>query len=270
MITDIIKRISKYYQIKYLSPFGLMIVSTQVDNFTKTLSGEEVKELIKHHRLLVLRGFEEISSAFLVDYAKTMGPLLEWEFGNVMEMKVHDSPKNYLFTHHHVPFHWDGAFHKEPRYLVFHCIEAPDKNTGGETLYTDTHLLWNHASDEEKEVWTHYQLTYKTEKLAHYGGQITVPLIQNHIDTGETILRFAEPVPTTMPNPVEVEVISIDKILAEQFIKDMTIRCYDLKYCYTHIWDKNDFLIADNFALLHARRAFKHFTPRHLRRIQIL
>ena len=45
--------------------------------------------------------------------------LLEWDFGPIMEMKFSASAKNYLFSEEEVPFHWDGAFLKEPKYLIF-------------------------------------------------------------------------------------------------------------------------------------------------------
>ncbi|RDI41522.1 TauD/TfdA dioxygenase family protein [Aquicella lusitana] len=256
--------------IQMLEPFGLEIIANDRPDFTMLVDSKILKTLVKQFRIVVLRGFAPVGKDSLVQYAKTIGPLLEWEFGNVMEMHAQEMPKNYLFTHGRVPFHWDGAFYREPRYLLFHCIEAPLADCGGETIFSDTHQIWLRADENEKSTWANIKITYKTEKLAHYGGCITVPLVQAHPDTQETILRFAEPVPPHMLNPVEVRLEETDGDQSYQFIHRMAERCYRPENCYIHTWQQNDFLIADNFALIHARRAFRAFSPRHLRRIQVL
>lgn len=262
--------LSNSVEMELLQPFGLQITAKKHTSFTSVVESKLLKMLTQRYKIIILRNFSEVNKEGLVDYAKSIGPLLEWEFGNVMEMRAHEEPKNYLFTHGPVPFHWDGAFHQEPRYLLFHCIEAPNKAAGGETFFSNTNQIWQDASQVEKESWSRLKLTYKTEKLAHYGGRITVPFVQNHPDTHEKILRFAEPVPSTMLNPVDVSVEDTHQADANQFIVDMTARCYSNKNCYVHTWEKNDFLMADNYALLHRRHAFKEFSARHLRRIQVL
>lgn len=256
--------------IEFLKPFGIKISAKEAVGFASVVKPDILMQLVKKYHLVVLRDFAALPKEGLVEYAQQLGSLLEWEFGNVMEMKVHTEPANYLFTHGPVPFHWDGAFHREPRYLLFHCIDAPLKNAGGETIFTNTKQIWRKASAKEKTLWSTLRLTYQTEKKAHYGGAITVPLVQTHPDSGKTILRFAERVPKPMLNPVAVSVEDYAQEKTDQFIDDMAKRCYDEKYCYTHIWEANDFLLADNFALLHGRKAFHQFSPRHLRRIQIL
>lgn len=268
MISDLFKQ-TDILKINYLQPFGLMIQAKKQLAILEVLNGSTLRELTKSFRLVVLRGFLPLAKENLVQYAKTMGPLLEWDFGHVMEMRVHEKPVNYLFTHDQVPFHWDGAFHIVPKFLLFHCIEAPSQEAGGETLFTDTTKLLRDASDQEKAAWGQYQFTYKTEKRAHYGGEIKVDLIQTHPDTKDPILRFAEPVPDTQLNPVSVKMHGLEQQLTDEFINDMAVRCYQSSVCYEHEWHENDLLLADNHALLHARRAFREFSPRHLRRIQI-
>ena len=258
-------------EMKLLQPFGLQISANKSHaDFASLLKGEALSALVQQHHLVLLRGFAALQKEKLVNYAASIGPLLEWEFGNVMEMRVQHEPKNYLFTHGHVPFHWDGAFHHVPRFLLFHCIEAPEKTAGGETIFCDTHRIWRHANTQEKAKWPLYTLTYSTDKLAYYGGQIRVPLVQTHPFTHKTILRFAEPVPASMLNPVDVFVENTDENTAKKLIQTLSARCYQPENCYVHTWQQHDFLVADNHALLHARHAFKAFSPRHLRRIQIL
>lgn len=258
------------FKSEYLTPFGIKLVAQQEKVTLADIPLDLIHQLIKTHKLVLIRGLENISESSLIKFSKTIGALLAWDFGVVMEMRVHEKPKNYLFTHGHVPFHWDGAFHREPRYLMFNCVEAPLANSGGETLFANTSLIWQAAGKAEQHDWLLKKIRYKTEKLAHYGGEISVQLVQQHPDTRETILRFAERVPNTMLNPVEISIDDMTIAQAEQWAESFTQRCYLEKFCYAHTWQYNDILLADNFSLIHARRAFKQFSPRFLRRIQIL
>lgn len=269
LVSDIFTK-QDAFTIQSLNPFGIALIAKKAISVDEVISGSVLKELVKTYRLVLLRGFESIDKSILVDYAETLGPLLEWNFGKVMEMRVHEKPANYLFTHGHVPFHWDGAFHRVPRYLLFHCIAAPLDNAGGETLFTDTTRIWHDASQEEKREWSGKRITYQTEKLAHYGGRITERLVQTHPDTGDTILRYAESVPSSMLNPVDVWVENTNDASANEMLETLAHRCYDARYCYSHAWQQGDFILVDNHALIHGRRAFSDFSPRHLRRIQIL
>lgn len=247
-----------------LFPFGAVL-----DDIS-ALDATYLKTLLAQHKIILMRGAAYHDKAALIEFAQTLGDLLAWDFGTVMEMRVDAEPKNYLFTHGAVPFHWDGAFYREPRYLLFQCIEAPLPDCGGETLFCDTTAIWRQASEQEKTYWRSLQLTYATQKIAHYGGRIMVNMVQKHIDHDGTILRFAEPVPETMLNPVSLTINDFTEQQTQVFVKNMQERCYHPDNCYTHTWQQGDLLIADNYALIHARHAFKQFSPRHLRRIQIL
>jgi len=194
------------------------------------------------------------------------GPLLEWEFGRVMDMQVKPETKNYLFTHEHVPYHWDGAFHQTPRYLVFQCLQAPQSGCGGETFFCDTVKVWQSAQDAQKQLWKNTTITYKTKKLAHYGGKITQSMVSKHPYTCDTIIRYAEPVSSRL-NPVSININHPDQ---QQFIDNMHSLLYQENHMYTHTWQTGDYLIADNYALLHGRHAFGNLSPRHLRRIQVM
>lgn len=269
LISDVFTKLDSY-EIQSIEPFGIALIAKKSIAIDEVISGDLLKEFVKTYRLVLLRGFQSIEKIALVNYAESMGPLLEWEFGKVMEMRVHEKPTNYLFTHGPVPFHWDGAFHHVPRFLMFHCIEAPAVNAGGETLFTDTTRIWQEASIDEKRSWLDKQISYQTEKLAHYGGQITQRLVQKHPETGEVVLRYAENVPSTMLNPVDVWVEEVAEHAAADMLATLAKRCYQPEYCYTHVWQRDDFILADNHALVHGRNAFSDFSPRHLRRIQVM
>lgn len=202
-----------------------------------------------------------LSEENLLEIAGSYGELLHWDFGPVMTMKYDRNASNYLFSDEAVPFHWDGAFYKEPRFLLFYCTES--EGAGGETTFTDTTKLWNSLSESEKGDCLKVTLTYSTEKKAHYGGTITVPLVQKHPVTGETILRIAERVETEK-NPVTLTIDGAD----ESFYEKMKTRLYE--NMTAHSWKKGDLLIVDNFRFLHGRLPLGNNMKRSFKRIQIL
>lgn len=197
----------------------------------------------------------------LLALARSYGPLLSWDFGPIMTMKYQKEATNYLFSDEAVPFHWDGAFYKEPKLLLFYCVES--EGEGGETTFTDTTRLWNSLSGAEKDECRNVTLTYSTEKKAHYGGTIRVPLVQTHPETGEVILRLAEKVETEK-NPVTLKIEGA----SEEFYDRMVRKLYD--NMIAHKWEKGDLLLVDNFRYLHGRRALKSNMNRCFKRIQIL
>lgn len=253
--------------LKPLKPFGLAIeIKDQRD--LETLTGETLLYLAKEHSLLILRGLRNFTPLELRNFALSFpnSSLLEWETGAIMEMKPKRDPSNYLFSREKVPFHWDGAFFNVPDFLIFQCIKAPGQEAGGETLFTNTVNLHRTLSQKDREFLGNISLTYKTEKLAHYGGEFTTPVLTKHPLTGKGIVRFAEEV-TTELNPVSLKVEGTND--SRSLIEGLTSKIYSDEFCYAHEWKQGDVLIADNHALLHGRRPFKIETERHLRRVQV-
>jgi alpha-ketoglutarate-dependent taurine dioxygenase len=188
-----------------------------------------------------------------------------------VDLVVQDDPKNYLFASGDVPFHWDGAFvEANPRWFFFQCLDAtPD--AGGETVFSDTTAVYRDADEETRKTWSRISVTYQTEKVAHYGGQVTEKLISQHPVTGLPVLRFAEPLdPAVYKNPVFVTVDGIDESWTGEFLTSMVERLHRRDYCYDHAWRTGDIVIADNFALVHGRNAFSGPTNRHLQRVEVI
>jgi alpha-ketoglutarate-dependent taurine dioxygenase len=222
-------------------------------------------------RVLVLRGFSLMHKEEFADYCRQWGDVLKWEPGEVVDLVVQDDPKNYLFASGDVPFHWDGAFvEANPKWFFFQCLDAtPD--AGGETVFSDTTAVYRDADDETRERWSRISVTYRTEKLAHYGGEVTEKLISEHPVTGLPVLRFAEPLdPAVYKNPVFVEVAGIDEAEVDDFLKTMAEQLHRRDYCYDHVWQTGDIVIADNYALVHGRNAFTGPTTRHLQRVEVI
>ena len=57
---------------------------------------------------------------------------------------------------------------------------------------------------------------------------------------------------------------------ATGFLADLAARLRDPKVCFAHRWQAGDVVIADNHALLHARRAFRPEAPRRISRVNVL
>lgn len=261
-------------------PFGLKIEAQEPGVSLGSLDVAELRALVLQNRVLVLRGFAPLGREAFQEYAATWGELLLWNFGAILDVVVAADAQNYLFTHGSVPHHWDGAFADTVPFLqIFQCLAAPgdsgapetatgSANLGGETVFCDTTRVWNAASPQLQASWAQTTVGYRTDKLAHYGGQISAPLVSHHLVTGETTLRFAEPhnAETAPLNPLflEVQGNSLDALL-----QDLQPRLYADEYCYVHEWREGDFVIADNHALLHARKAFAPGASRHLQRIHV-
>lgn len=246
---------------KMLSPFGVLL--------NNHIDGNELRSSVLENGLVIIRGHDIRTQNDFLMYAKTLGECLEWEFGAINELKVDKEKKNYLYTHQNVPFHWDGAFKMSPSFLLFHCLQAPRQDAGGETLFTHTGQLYNALNHADKDGFQSIKLNYQTDTVVHYGGNITTTMVSKHPHTKKTILRYAEPVDTEY-NPVSLSISGLKEEGETSFIEKMKGLIYDNRFCYQHQWRKNDLVIVDNHALIHARHAFKQDTQRHIRRIQII
>jgi alpha-ketoglutarate-dependent taurine dioxygenase len=252
-----------------LSPFGLEVTATTPGDPLAGLSVPAVRSWVAEHRLLVLRGFADPADDEMLAFCRGLGEVLEWEFGSVNELQVRPDTKNYLYTNREVPFHWDGAFvGRVPHYIFFHCRVAPPPGSGGETTFCDTTRLLRLVTAEERARWEQVRITYSTDKVVHYGGSFTSPLLASHPVSGETVLRFAEPVEDL--NPVHLAIEGVPAAEQQAFLRRMHEWLNDPAVCCAHPWQKGDVVLADNHALLHGRRAFAQPAARHLRRVNIL
>ena len=229
------------------------------------LGSEQVKSWIAAHRVLVLRGLDPLVKRTMPLAARRLGPLQAWSFGAVNVLKIDPDKDNYLFTESEVPLHWDGAFKGEiPNYLMFHCLEAPPADAGGETVFVDSETLWNGLDDQAQASWRTARFRYSTDKVVHYGGTFDSALVAVHPLTGAPILRFAEPVVGL--NPVSVEALHSGSPTVEEIAAALR----DPDHRLLHKWVANDVVLADNHALLHGREAFAKHAPRLLHRVNIL
>lgn len=266
-------RLASLPSVDLVRPFGCVVHAGRPGQDLREIPVGDLRSLAMEHRLVVLRGFAMFATETFADYCATWGMLLKWNFGHVLDLKVHEEPKNYLFTNGSVPFHWDGAFAEAvPSFQCFQCLKAPLPGSGGETTFADTMTVWRDADADVRSLWDGISITYATEKLAHYGGRITARLVGRHPLLGEPTLRYNEP-PDAQTSPLNTPTLEVDGAAPMQvnaLLSNLRERLYSPRHCYAHAWNDGDFLIADNHALLHGRRAFLSHSPRHLQRVHIL
>lgn len=257
------------WTLEQLKPFGLVVESQAQGMDLQAIPVSVLKRWVDDYRVVILRSFAALAGAELPEFCLRLGQILEWDFGSVNDLRVQADAKNYLYTNREVPFHWDGAFvGRIPHYIFFHCDVAPEPGSGGETVFCDTVRVLERAPLERREIWEQTTITYTTEKIVHYGGSFTSPMIGRHPVSGERVLRFAEPVFDL--NPVQLEIKGLDEQAQVAFLEDMHTRLNDDDVCYRHQWKNGDVVIADNHVLLHGRRAFAESGERQIRRVNIL
>jgi alpha-ketoglutarate-dependent taurine dioxygenase len=225
---------------------------------------DEIDRLLLEHRVVILRGQKPMEREAFVKFAEQFGQVLEWEFGAINDLVAKPDAKNYLYTNRAVPFHWDGAFvGKIPRAILFQCLEAPAAGTGGETLFADTTRILEIATHEQRARWVKTRVTYSTEKVVHYGGTFTSPVLAEHPISKAPIIRFAEPVSDL--NPVSLAIEGEGPL-----VEEMGRLLRDPRVLYAHSWRDGDVVLADNHALLHGRNAFADGAKRRIQRINVL
>ena len=82
------------------------------------------------------------------------------------------------------------------------------------------------------------------------------------------VIRYAEPVEDL--NPVSVEPLDLGENEAERVRTELSRALAVPEAVLDLPWEQGDFVIADNHALLHGRRAFSDGAPRHLHRVNVL
>lgn len=260
---------TNHWTTRPLTPFGLEVTAESASTNLGKISTPLLKDWIAANRYVLLRGFAPLSTAAMVHMAGSLGQSLEWEFGAINELVAKPDAKNYIYTTGAVPFHWDGAFvGKIPHYILFSCEVAPPENSGGETIFCDGARLLRDATPQQRALWSKTFVTYTTEKVVHYGGSFTSPMIAPHPVSGEETLRFAEPVRDL--NPVALAIPGMPSEQRDALIAEMASLLRNPRYFVAHAWRAGDVLVADNHALLHGRNAFVYSGQRHIRRINIL
>ncbi|HSP77368.1 MAG TPA: TauD/TfdA family dioxygenase [Myxococcaceae bacterium] len=262
------------FELSEMSPFGLLLRARREGTKLEQIPVEVLRQLTRKHRLLLLRGFAQFESAeALTKYCTTWGEIMMWPFGAVLELVEHADPKDHIFDHTYVPVHWDGMYMPMiPAIQFFQCVNAPGDESGGQTTFSDTIRILEDVDAKTRELWEKVTVTYRIEKVEHYGGKAVSPLITRNPETGVPVLRYNEPPLDDVKflnRPVlEFEGIAEDQV--KELQEGLRAAIYDPRHLYAHDWRTGDMVVSDNHALLHGRMAFTSGSKRHLRRVHIL
>ncbi|WP_445497479.1 TauD/TfdA dioxygenase family protein [Photorhabdus sp. SF281] len=262
------------FQTEEMMPFGLKITPQYAGQHIDTLSVEELKPLIKKHHLLILRGFKSGLSDHEIyeDYARDWGEIMMWPFGAVLDVREHQDATDHVFDNTYMPLHWDGMYKPTiPEFIMFHCAHAPDSDQGGRTTFVNTRLVVANATQQQLEQWKDISVTYRINKVTHYGGEVHSPLLEKHPDGNGFVIRYNEPAidGEKFLNKHAIEYHNINPDQVAEFQQDFINTLYDKRHLYAHAWQKGDLVIVDNFSLLHGREGFTAKSERHLQRIHI-
>jgi alpha-ketoglutarate-dependent taurine dioxygenase len=259
---------------KLNQPFGLTITPAFSGQSLSRLSIDELRELARQHHLVILRDFSHDlhTPTALVHYARQWGEIQSGSYGDILEVREHRDAQDHVFDHHDMHLHWDGVFVPTvPEFQLFHCLQAPRPEAGGQTTFVNTRALIRQVSAQRLAQWQAIEVTYRIDKVAHYGGEVRSPLLVHDPRDHEWVLRYCEPPVTNRQvlNRHSLEYHGIEASEISEFALDLHRRLCDPQFVYAHAWQPGDLLIADNFSLLHGRRAFTSQCTRHLQRVHL-
>lgn len=262
------------FDVETISPFGVVIRPSDHLREITDLPVPMARDLTRTHRLLIFRGFQPFPTAQnLAHYAESWGQVLSWPFGQVLELVEHERPADHVFDNTGVSLHWDGMFVDQiPEFQIFQCVQAPENDHGGRTIFCDTTRVLKDAPAPARKKWRCMTLTYRIKKETHYGGRAVSPLVVRHPDRGFPTIRYLEPVPTETDyvNRPLVEFGDVPAEKVPEIERQLHDSLYDPRHCLAHQWQTGDLVVADNYTLLHGREPYTSRCGRHLRRVHVL
>ncbi|MCP3797664.1 TauD/TfdA family dioxygenase [Allokutzneria sp. A3M-2-11 16] len=258
-----------------IGSFGVLVQAGAPGTNPTTLAPEALLALAREHHILVLRGFRDFTNAEdLTAWCGTLGEVMMWPFGAVLELVETDAPTDHIFDHSYVPLHWDGMYKPMiPEFQVFQCVSAPGAGNGGRTTFSDSSAVLASADPATVERWRDITVTYRIQNKVHYGGKAVSPLVVPHPTTGVPTMRYNEPPLADDSAFLNRPSHSFDGVASEDvhaLLEELQKALYDPRHYYAHNWVDGDLVITDNYTLLHGREAFTHRAPRHLRRVHVL
>jgi L-tyrosine isonitrile desaturase/decarboxylase len=273
MTSSPLPRLLAGHPVGELVPFGVRVDAGRPGEPFGELPVEELRDLVRAHHLLLLRGFTGCDGAEeLTRYSARWGEISMWPFGSVLELVEHENPDDHIFDHSYVPMHWDGMYRPQvPEFQIFHCVSAPEAGQGGRTTFSQTEAVLRHADPGTRELWEGATGVYR-RKMRYYDSTAVSPVVTPHPERGFPVLRYNEPVPLDeqFVNHPDLEFTGVPEGRTAEFHRTLTDALHDPRHLYAHTWRTGDLVVADNYTLLHGREGFETGSPRHLRRVHVL
>lgn len=262
------------YKITKMHPFGVLIEPKESNQDVRELDTEEIREIFRKEHLVAIRGFKTFNSADeFAGYCERFGEISLWPFGKVLELVEHENPEDHIFDNNYVPLHWDGMYRRQiPEYQIFHCVSAPLSGQGGRTTFSNTVLVLENASQEQRSLWNQVTGVYG-RKMEFYESKTVSPIITRHPFRDYEVIRYNEPPSNEkghFVNPSDLDFRGLGEGEQESFHRELKESLYSVENFYAHEWQTGDIVIADNLTLLHGREEFTSRAPRHIRRVHVL
>ncbi|WP_155636257.1 TauD/TfdA dioxygenase family protein [Burkholderia stagnalis] len=262
------------YETTQVTPFGVMVRPASGRADVRELPTERMRELVRQHHLLVLRGFETFDGAEAFEaYCGGWGEISVWPFGKTLELIEHEKPDDHIFDNNYVPLHWDGMYRQQvPEFQLFHCVSAPEAEQGGRTTFSNTKALLERAAPQARALWSKVTGIYH-RKMAFYDSKTIAPIVTTHPVSGFPVVRYNEPSvegDESFVNRPALAFTGIAEADIGDFHRSLRAALYAPENFYAHAWQTGDVVISDNYTLLHGREGFTSGAPRHLRRVHVL
>ncbi|MEQ1876654.1 MAG: TauD/TfdA family dioxygenase [Bdellovibrionia bacterium] len=259
---------------KNILPFGALVEASKPGEDILKLNIDSVREIFDKEHLVILRGFRTFSNKEeFSEYCELFGEISLWPFGKVLELIEQPNPEDHIFDHNYVPLHWDGMYRPQvPELQIFHCVNAPLKDQGGRTTFSNTTLALKRATEQERNLWSRATGVYE-RKMEFYHSKTAAPVVTEHPSKKFPVLRFCEPPKagdTSFVNHPDYDFEGIAKEESTNLIQSLQNALYSKENFYAHEWRSGDVVISDNYTLLHGREAFTSGAPRHLQRVHVL
>ena len=255
-----------------LASFGALITPADPAMDCRDIAVEQLRALVGHSKLVVLRGFaNRFSGKEIADYARRLGPIMTGSYGDVLDLFEKES-RDGIFDSLSLPLHWDGMYMPTvPEFQMFNCVDAGPLNTGGETVFFDTVGLLEKADASVLDNWRAIETTSRIAAVSHYGGCVRSALVVEHPRHHVPTLRYSPAGEDTagFRNPHTVVHEGLDQSSMDESVAELHRCLAHPAHRYEHTWRTGDVLIADNLALLHGRNAFVHGSSRHLQRVHV-
>jgi alpha-ketoglutarate-dependent taurine dioxygenase len=256
-----------------LASFGAVVTPEDPSMDSLDIPVEHLRTLVGHTRIVLLRGFaNHFSGQSLADYARRWGAIMTGSYGDVLELVEKPDSHDSIYDSRSLPLHWDGMYMPTiPEFQLFHCADAGQFNTGGETVFVDTVGLLENAQASVVDQWRAVMTTSRIAAVSHYGGSVRTALVADHPVHHVPTLRYSPPVDATagFRNPNTVTLEGLDQASMNESMAQLHRQLAHPAHRYEHAWRTGDVLIADNLALLHGRNAFASGSSRHLQRVHV-
>ena len=192
------------------------------------------------------------------------------ELNRIGRFQKQDMSRDFIQTvtiskkHRGLPWHTDRSYHtRPPRFVALYASRAPEKKTGGDTLYCDLQKAYQDLPEKTMKKIEGLQ-------LLHFNRYMLFPKIRRKDIRKFHILSSIHPL---VQSDERGKYLFFNWDYTDDFpLKGELCRhIYQTNYIYKHHWSSFDLVISNNFKTNHKRNRFNPGqSPRTLSRFHII